>query len=75
MKDTIEINTWFQAGWFTEDPVRIEMIAALKQACILIDSGYLRDPDWESLVWDQKMQSKQTLFVEQVHAVLAKANL
>ena len=62
MKNIIEINI--------DD--YIEMIAVLKQACYLIDNGYLRDPDWESLDWDQKMQSKQTLFVEQAHAVLAK---
>ena len=42
-----------------------DMIAVLKQACILIDNEYLLDPDWES-------QSKQTLFYEQARAVLAK---
>ena len=71
MKDTIEIKREALVTQFNTKDYQ-DMIALLKQACILIDNGYLRDPDWESLDWDQKMQSKQTLFVEQAHAVLAK---
>ena len=50
-----------------------DLIAALEKACYLIDSGYLRDPDWESLDWEQKMQSKQTLFYDAARAAIEKA--
>jgi len=49
------------------------VLALLEKACFLIDNGYLQDPDWESLDWDQKMRSKQTLFYEQARAILADA--
>ena len=71
MKDTIEIKREALVTQFNTEDYQ-DMIAALKQACILIDNGYLRDPDWESMDWDQKMLSKQTLFYEQARAVLAK---
>ena len=48
-------------------------LATLEKACFLIDSGYLQDPDWEQLNFEQKMQSKQTLFYEQAKTILTQA--
>ena len=53
--------------------INAEMLAALERACYLIDDGYLQDPDWESMDFEQKMQSKQTLFYDAARAAIEKA--
>lgn len=50
-----------------------DLLAACKRALLAIDTGYLRDPDWESMTLEQKRASRQQSVYNDLESAIAKA--
>jgi hypothetical protein len=50
-----------------------ELLKLAERLVTLIDGGYLRDPEWETLTEYQKQNSKQQGIYDQAQAIIKKA--
>ena len=49
-----------------------ELLDAMRWVRTLIDNGYLRDPEWETLTLEQKADSKQQSIYDQISSLLSR---